>query len=57
MLREKIRKLKPESAAHPHGIGQKLLQELDSVLIPRLLTIVSKSIGPGECQMYGGVQM
>jgi len=48
ILREKIWKLKPESAAGPDEIGPKLLQELDSVLIPPLVTIFSKSIDTGE---------
>jgi len=47
-VREKIRKLKTESATGPDEIGPRLLQELETELIPPLVTIFRKSITTGE---------
>ncbi len=42
-VREKIRKLKTESATGPDEIGPRLLQELETELIQPLVTIFRKS--------------
>jgi hypothetical protein len=47
MVREKIRKLKPESAAGPDAIGPRLLKELEAVLTIPLVNIFRKSIITG----------
>jgi hypothetical protein len=48
MVREKISKLKPESAAGPDEIGPKLLKELEAVLTIPLADIFRKSFITGE---------
>jgi hypothetical protein len=47
-VRNKIQKLKPDSAAGPDEIGPKLLQELESVLSTPLASIFRESINTGE---------
>jgi hypothetical protein len=48
MVREKIRKLKPDSAAGPDEIGPRILKELEAVLTTPLVEIFRKSISTGE---------
>jgi hypothetical protein len=48
MVREKIRKLKPDSAAGPDKIGPRKLEELEAVLTTPLVEIFRKSISTGE---------
>jgi hypothetical protein len=47
-VREKIRNLKPFSAAGPDGIGPQLLQEVREEVIPALTTIFRQSLRTGE---------
>ncbi len=47
-VRNKIQKLKPDSAAGPDEIGPKLLQELESVLSTPLASIFRESINTGD---------
>jgi hypothetical protein len=48
MVREKIRKLKPDSAAGPDEIGPRILKELEAVLTTPLVEIFRKSVSTGE---------
>jgi hypothetical protein len=50
-VREKIRNLKPFSAAGPDGIGPQLLQEVREEVIPALTTIFRQSLRTGEGRM------
>ncbi len=47
-VREKIRNLKPFSAAGPDGIGPQLLQEVREEVIPALTAIFKQSLSTGE---------
>ena len=48
IVKEKIRKLKRESAAGPDGLGPMLLQELQEELAPVLVAIYRKSLDTGN---------
>jgi hypothetical protein len=48
MVREKIRQLKPASAAGPDGLGPRMLQELEGEIAPALTLIFQRSIQEGE---------
>jgi hypothetical protein len=47
-VREKIKNLKPYSAAGPDGIGTQLLRELREEVIPALTMIYRQSLRTGE---------
>jgi hypothetical protein len=47
-VREKIKNLKPFSAAGPDGIGPQLLQEVREEVLPALTTIFRQSLSTGE---------
>lgn len=48
MVRDKIKNLKPFSAAGPDGIGPQLLQELREELVPALVVIFRHSLKTGQ---------
>ena len=48
LVRTKIRKLKPASAAGPDGIGPRILQELADEITPALAIIFQRSVQHGE---------